>query len=116
MSIFLPWVAAAKALGEISHVECWLGKPANLTSAVLRDLLKDEEIAGQATLQNPAAIDFLLLTHGHGCKEFKGLWCFNLTSYSESIHSHIQRIQDLVNKLKVKKNPEWFEDLSDIGI
>lgn len=26
MSIFLPWVAAAKALGELSHLEIWLGK------------------------------------------------------------------------------------------
>ncbi|XP_066194281.1 uncharacterized protein [Sylvia atricapilla] len=66
MSIFLPWVAAAKALGELSHLECWMGKQVNLTSAVLSDLLEDEETIRKATLQNRAAIDFLLLAHGHG--------------------------------------------------
>lgn len=70
MSIFLPWIAAAKALGELSHLEYWLGKQANLTSAILSDLLEDEETIKKATLQNRAAIDFLLLAHGHGCNEF----------------------------------------------
>lgn len=77
MSIFLPWVATAKVLGELSHLECWLGKQAKLTSAVLQDLLEDEETTRRPTLQNIAAIDFLLLAHGHGCDEFEGLCCFN---------------------------------------
>lgn len=52
MSIFLPWVAAAKALGELSHLECCMGKQANLTFAMLSDLLEDEETIRKATLQN----------------------------------------------------------------
>lgn len=53
MSVFLPWVAAAKTFGEISHVECWLGKQANLTSRVLSDLLEDEEMIRHATPTEP---------------------------------------------------------------
>ncbi|KFV69399.1 hypothetical protein N307_09876, partial [Dryobates pubescens] len=33
-----------------------------------------------------AAIDFLLLVHGHGCEDFDGICCMNLTDKSSSIH------------------------------
>ncbi|XP_058716083.1 uncharacterized protein LOC131590192 [Poecile atricapillus] len=111
MSAFLPWAAAAKALGEPSHLECWLGKQANRTSSVLSDLLTDEETVRHATLQNRAAIDFLLLAHGHGCEESDGLCCFNLSSPSEGIHARIQRLQHAVQKLQAEKEPQWLEDL-----
>ncbi|KAL9869560.1 syncytin-A-like [Geothlypis trichas] len=111
VSLFLPWVAAAKALGEISHLGCWLSKQANATSAALSDLLKDEETTRQASLQNRAAIDFLLLAHGHGCEDFEGMCCFNLSSRSESIHANIQKLNDLVKDLKVERIPDWVNEL-----
>ncbi|KFW89098.1 hypothetical protein N305_03547, partial [Manacus vitellinus] len=40
-----------------------------------------------------AAIDFLLLAHGHGCKDFEGLWCMNLSDHSESIHKSIDKLK-----------------------
>ncbi|KFO59231.1 hypothetical protein N302_09929, partial [Corvus brachyrhynchos] len=43
-----------------------------------------------------ATIDFLLLAYGHGCKEFQGLCCLNLTSHSKSIHSQIEEIREQV--------------------
>lgn len=81
-----------------------------MTSAALSDLLADEETTRHATLQNQAAIDYLLLAHGHGCQEFEGLCCFNLTSHSDSIHASIQKMKDLIKDLKREKPPE-FEDL-----
>lgn len=33
----------------------------------------------ETVLENRAAVDCLLLRHNHGCKEFKGLCCFNLS-------------------------------------
>lgn len=110
MSIFLPWVAAAKALGKLSHLECWLGKQANLTSAVLSDLLEDEETIKKATLQNQAAIDFLLLAHGHGCEEFQGLCCFNLTTHGQSIQSKIRAIEGAVKDLKRERSTGWSDN------
>ncbi|XP_053851921.1 uncharacterized protein LOC128817462 [Vidua macroura] len=101
-SIFLPWYAAAKALGEISHLGCWMSKQANATSAALSDLLAEEETTRHATLQNRAAIDFLLLAHGHSCEDFEGMCCFNVTSKSTSIQANIQRIQVLVKDLKTE--------------
>ncbi|RMC09590.1 hypothetical protein DUI87_13375 [Hirundo rustica rustica] len=65
VTVFLPWVSIAKALGELAHLECWVAKQANLTSNALAGLLSDEEVTRQATLQNRAAIDYLLLLHGH---------------------------------------------------
>ncbi|XP_053832584.1 uncharacterized protein LOC128806783 [Vidua macroura] len=102
VSIFLPWYAAAKALGELSHLECWLSKQANATSAALSDLLADEEVTRHATLQNRAAIDFLLLAHGHGCEDFEGMCCFNLASKSTSIQANIQRIREQVDNIKTE--------------
>ncbi|XP_053824671.1 uncharacterized protein LOC128802378 [Vidua chalybeata] len=110
VSLFLPWVAAAKALGEINHLGCWLSKQANTTSATLSNLLKEEETMRHGSLQNRAAIDFLPLAHRHGCQDFKGMCCFNLSSRSESIHANIQKLKELVKDLKVENNPDWVND------
>ncbi|KFV45542.1 hypothetical protein N341_09048, partial [Tyto alba] len=52
-----------------------------------------------------AAIDFLLLAQGHGCKDFEGMCCMNLSDYSatvqQSVHKSIQDLQGLAQKLKV---------------
>ncbi|XP_005533884.1 PREDICTED: coiled-coil domain-containing protein 171-like [Pseudopodoces humilis] len=107
--------AAAKALSEPSHLDCWLGKQANRTSSVLSDLLTDEETVRHATLQNRAAIDFLLLAHEHGCEELGSLCCFNLSSPSEGIHTRIQRLQHAVQELQTVKESQWLEDLFHNG-
>ncbi|RMC13063.1 hypothetical protein DUI87_10593 [Hirundo rustica rustica] len=65
VTIFLPWVAIAKTLGELAHLECWVTKQTNLTTDALTNLLSEEETTRQATLQNRVAIDYLLLLHGH---------------------------------------------------
>ncbi|KFP71895.1 hypothetical protein N310_12491, partial [Acanthisitta chloris] len=36
-----------------------------------------------------AAIDFLLLVQGHGCQDFAGLCCMNLSVHSEPVHKSI---------------------------
>ncbi|KFU83935.1 hypothetical protein M959_09072, partial [Chaetura pelagica] len=41
-----------------------------------------------------AAIDFLLLAHGRGCEDFKGMCCMNLSVHSVSIHKRLQTLQD----------------------
>ncbi|KFP94162.1 hypothetical protein N329_02839, partial [Haliaeetus albicilla] len=48
-----------------------------------------------------AAIDFLLLAHGHGCEDLDGTCCMNLSDHSESIHKAIQKMKDQVQKLQV---------------
>ncbi|KFQ76621.1 hypothetical protein N335_06232, partial [Phaethon lepturus] len=49
-----------------------------------------------------AAIDFLLLAHGHGCQDFDGLCCMNLSNHSTSIHAQIQEPQRLNHQLVVQ--------------
>ncbi|KFO63238.1 hypothetical protein N302_15403, partial [Corvus brachyrhynchos] len=109
--LFLPWVAAAKALGQITHLECRLGKHANLTLSALSQLLEDEETTRHTMLRNRVATDFLLLAHGHGCKEFEGLCCFNLSSRSQSIHATIQKMKDQIKELKIEGDSDWFGNL-----
>ncbi|KFW82815.1 hypothetical protein N305_12713, partial [Manacus vitellinus] len=40
-----------------------------------------------------AAIDFLLLAHGHGCQEFEGMCCRNFSDHSQSIHESIHQLK-----------------------
>ncbi|RMC21566.1 hypothetical protein DUI87_02433 [Hirundo rustica rustica] len=110
VTIFLPWVAIAKSLGELAHLECWVEKQANLTSEALSNLLNEEEITRQATLQNWAAIDYLLLLHGHRCEEFEGLCCFNLTSRAEDVHATIQKMKEMVGNIK-RETEDWLGGL-----
>ncbi|RMC22048.1 hypothetical protein DUI87_02919 [Hirundo rustica rustica] len=110
ITIFLPWVAIAKALGELAHLECWVAKQANLTSEALSNLLSEEEIMRQATLQNRAAINYLLLLHGHRCEEFEGLCCFNLTSKAEDVHATIQKMREMVGNIK-RETEDWLSGL-----
>ncbi|XP_048151952.1 uncharacterized protein LOC125322343 [Corvus hawaiiensis] len=110
ISTLLPWVAAAKALGELGHMECWVVKQANLTSSALSDLLKDEQITRQATLQNRAAIDFLLLLHDHRCEEFEGLCCLNLSSRAENIHKTLDKMQAMVLQIQ-RETGDWLSSI-----
>ncbi|KFQ65027.1 hypothetical protein N335_06112, partial [Phaethon lepturus] len=52
-----------------------------------------------------AAIDYLLLRHNHGCKEFKGMCCFNLTDNSELIKENVQDLKDLASKFQEREVP-----------
>ncbi|KAF4793635.1 hypothetical protein TURU_109559 [Turdus rufiventris] len=110
VSMFLPWVSAAKALGELGHLECWVVKQANLTSTAISSLLEDEEITRQATPQNRAAIDFLLLLHGHECQEFEGLGCLNLTSKAPNIHAALRDMNSLIEQVK-QELEDWFNKM-----
>jgi len=69
---------------------CWLAKQTNATSQALSSLLLDVDLVRHMTLQNCAAIDFLLLAQGHGCEEFDSMCCMNLSDHSESIHRSLQ--------------------------
>ncbi|XP_071282027.1 uncharacterized protein [Agelaius tricolor] len=110
ITLFLPWVSVAKSLGELARLECWVVKQANLTSATLSDLLTDEEITRKATLQNRAAIDFLLLLEHHRCEEFEGLCCLNLSSRAEDVRVAIDKMQGLVHEIKQQAS-DWLGDL-----
>ncbi|KFO56867.1 hypothetical protein N302_07155, partial [Corvus brachyrhynchos] len=112
VSLFLPWVAAAKALGELGTLECWVAKQANLTSAAISDLLEDEEITRKATLQNRAAIDYLLLLHNHECTEFEGLCCMNLSCQAPDVRATLRKMQDMVQKIR-QESKGWFENWLD---
>ncbi|RMC15339.1 hypothetical protein DUI87_07529 [Hirundo rustica rustica] len=58
-------------------------------------------------LQNRAAIDYLLLLHGHRCEEFEGMYCFNLSTKAEDIHKAIQNIRDTVQSI-MKETNDWL--------
>ena len=110
-SFFVPGVAAAKALGTLDKLGCWLAKQTNATSEALSGLLLDVDSVRHATLQNRAAIDFLLLAQGHGCEDFEGMCCMNLSDHSESIHKSIQLLKQGVQKLQLDDGWDWLTKL-----
>ncbi|RMC19997.1 hypothetical protein DUI87_00843 [Hirundo rustica rustica] len=115
VALFSPQAASGAALTQLDRVGCWLSKHARATSLALSDMLMDVDSVRRASLQNRAAIDYLLLTHGHGCEEFEGMCCMNLSDHSKSIHENIKQLQESVNKLgegfaegkKTLKTPEY---------
>ncbi|KFR09421.1 hypothetical protein N306_07130, partial [Opisthocomus hoazin] len=58
-----------------------------------------------------AAIDFLLLAQGHGCEEFDGMCCMNLSHHSESIHRSLQRLKEEVKNLRIDDEWGWIGSL-----
>ncbi|KFZ65447.1 hypothetical protein N321_11079, partial [Antrostomus carolinensis] len=54
-----------------------------------------------------AAIEFLLLPQGHGCEEFEGMCCMNLSDHSESIHMAIKRLKKNIKQLSINSD-DWL--------
>ncbi|XP_064272577.1 uncharacterized protein LOC135298693 isoform X1 [Passer domesticus] len=111
IAIFSPQAASGIALTQLDRMGCWLSKHAQSVSLALSDMLQDMNSVRQATLQNRAAIDYLLLAHGHGCKEFEGMCCMNLSDHSRSIHENIEKIEESVKKLG-EITGSWIEDMA----
>ncbi|KFO64430.1 hypothetical protein N302_03163, partial [Corvus brachyrhynchos] len=55
-----------------------------------------------------AAIDFLLLAHGHDCEEFDGMCCTNLSDHFKSVFANIKELQISVSKLREESESNWF--------
>ena len=60
----------------------------------------DVDSIRHATLQNRAAIDFLLLAHGRGCQDLEGMCCMNLSDHPQSIHASIRTLMEQTKKLQ----------------
>ncbi|KFQ98058.1 hypothetical protein N306_15212, partial [Opisthocomus hoazin] len=56
-----------------------------------------------------AAIDFLLLAQGHGCEDFEGMCCMNLSDHSKSIHKQLQWLEQHANQ--IQQNQGFFDGL-----
>ncbi|PKU28222.1 hypothetical protein llap_21474 [Limosa lapponica baueri] len=52
----------------------------------------------EATLENRAAIAYLLLRHNNGCEAFQGMCCFNLSGNSQLVEEKIQTLKDSASK------------------
>lgn len=70
------------------HLGCLLSKQTNATSFTLNGLLTDMDSIRQTTLQNRAAINFLLLAQSHGCEELNGMCCMNLSDNRHNPSEH----------------------------
>ncbi|KFZ63183.1 hypothetical protein N338_13428, partial [Podiceps cristatus] len=58
-----------------------------------------------------AAINFLLLVHGHGCEDIEGMRCMNLSDDSELLSKSTQLLKDVVKNLQVDDGWDWLKRL-----
>ena len=100
VATILPGGAANKAMNLAKQIGCWAKDELNRTSEILDRLTADVESVNHAVLQNRAATDFLLLAQGHGCEEFEGMCCMNLTDNYSSVHAKIRKLQGGLHSLK----------------
>ncbi|XP_072777815.1 syncytin-A-like isoform X1 [Taeniopygia guttata] len=116
-SLFAPGVASSKALTQLRTLACWTGKQINITSKLISELAADVDDTRHAVLQNRAAIDFLLLAQRHGCEEFEGMCCMNLSDHSQSIYKQLTQLKDNMKKLTVVDTPfdNWLNSLGFSG-
>ncbi|KAK4807225.1 hypothetical protein QYF61_024345 [Mycteria americana] len=113
LSLFIPGGAAGRALKQVGQLACWAKKQAKVTTQVIETLLEDQNSLRHAILQNRAAIDFLLLAQGHGCEDFEGMCCMNLSDHSESIHKQLRWLKEHANKIRQNQGffDEWLTSL-----
>lgn len=79
-------------------------------------MLTDTDSMRHALLQNRAAIDFLLLAQGHGCEDFEGMCCMNLSDHSSSIHQQLSQLRDNMKKLTISHGLDgWLQSLGITG-
>ncbi|KFO87666.1 hypothetical protein N320_11548, partial [Buceros rhinoceros silvestris] len=59
-----------------------------------------------------AAIDFLLVVQGHGCTDFEGMCCMNLSDHSQSIHKQLAKLQENMRHITVHDDffSTWFQN------
>ncbi|XP_075302512.1 uncharacterized protein LOC142365547 isoform X1 [Opisthocomus hoazin] len=116
LSLLLPWGAASKALTDIGRLACLVAKEINATSKMISELTQDMDSVRHAVLQNRAAIDVLLLAHGHGCEDLDGMCCMNLSDHSKSIHKQLHKLQQNLNAITVESGlSHWLSHLSIRG-
>ncbi|KAM4903260.1 uncharacterized protein FYW23_001115 [Sylvia borin] len=116
-SFFAPGVASAQALTQLRTLACWTKKQINITTSILSELAADVGNIRHSVLQNRAAIDFLLLSQGHGCEEFEGMCCMNLSDHSQSIYKQLAQLRNNLKKFMVINTPfdQWFNSWSLTG-
>lgn len=103
---------------NINSLACTLAKSLNATPQALDTLNQELRQVREATLKNRAAIDYLLLRHNDGCKEFRSMCSFNLTENSQLIEGDIEHLKELVQNIGYEKFPfdltgplSWLPDL-----
>ncbi|XP_068546241.1 uncharacterized protein [Anas acuta] len=94
-SFFTLGVTASRALTQIEKLTCWTVKQFNATTDILSQMMDDMDSLQHSVLQNRATIDFLLLAQGHGCEDFEGICCFNLSDHSELIHRRLDWLKNM---------------------
>ena len=80
-----------------------MAKALNATFQAISAVSQELGQVREAILENRAAIDHLLLRHNHGCEEFKGLCCFNLTDNIQLIEHKVKQVNKVVTNIKQRE-------------
>lgn len=100
LSLFVMPAMTVALNAEISKMACSMVKALNATSQAIHAIGEELGQVREAVLEHRATIDYLLLRSNHGCEEFKGLCCFNLTDNSQLIEGKVKQIHNIVSNIK----------------
>lgn len=88
---------------EISHLACSMAKAINATSKAISEINQELSEVRETVLEKRAITDYLLLRHNHGCEEFKGMCCFNLSDNSRLIEDYLKEMHVLSERITQRK-------------
>lgn len=95
--VFNPWRSSRKSFTLLNKWGCYLAKQTNATPLALARFLTDAQ--------------------EHGCEQFDGMHCMNLSDCYQPIHESIQSLKEGVNKLQVDDGLYWLGwPLGDWGL
>ncbi|NXE34436.1 ENV1 protein, partial [Ptilorrhoa leucosticta] len=108
-----PGVGTAQALATINKLACWTVEQLNATTMIISQLAEDVNSLRHSVLQNRTATDFLLLAQRHGCEDFEGMCCFNLSDHNNSIHRQLQWLKQHTKNVTQVTSPfdTWLSGL-----
>ncbi|XP_060539652.1 uncharacterized protein LOC132710250 [Pantherophis guttatus] len=106
-----PWMSTQYSQNQLGHLACALAKSINETSSAIAALADEMGEIRQSLLQNRVAIDYMLLRMGHGCEEFHGLCCFNVSDRSQFIESKIKTLHNITTHLTYVTENTAFKEV-----
>ncbi|KAG8147221.1 hypothetical protein E2320_022721 [Naja naja] len=98
---------------QLGHLACALAKSINVTSSAIAALADEMGEIRKSVLQNRVAIDYVLLRMGHGCKEFDGMCCFDISDKAHFIESKLKVLYNITMHLTHITDSNAFKKIWD---
>ncbi|KAG8147162.1 hypothetical protein E2320_022873, partial [Naja naja] len=98
---------------QLGHLVSALAKSINVTLSAIAALADKMGEIRKSVLQNRVAIDYILLIMGHGCEEFNGMCCFDISDKAHFIESKLKVLHNITMHLTHIADSNAFKKIWD---